>query len=294
MESKLEAHIAVDKNRLKEYGDGKVYLRDGTNFQVELFNGERDTFGAVLELNGKAISDSKLVLRPGERIFLDRYIDDQVKFLFETYEVDGSDAEVREAIKNNGNVTVKFYRERDVVKFPHTKNRPHLNISNSGGWTFDGFITVSGSIGATSGTTGDWNGGSTMYSSTANASPTTITVNDFHEGFLTSGFASFDTNTSDYSVAGATLDWATPDSTAVRSTKTVETGRIGKGSRSDQEIDRVDVFFEHLPEFEAQLHILPESQRSSYVSSEIRKYCTGCGTRIRGRWRFCANCGEQV
>lgn len=290
MESKLEAHIAVDKNRLKEYGDGNVYLKDGANFQVELFNGETDTFGAVLELNGKPISDSKLVLRPGERIFLDRYIDDQVKFLFETYEVDGSDAKVREAIKNNGNVNVKFYREREVIKNP--QKAPITTISNAGNWTFDGTLTVNGSISATSGTSGEWNGGNIMYSSTKNASPTTMVLGEAHEGVTTSGYASI--STSDYSVAGATLDWAEPDTTAVRSAKTVETGRIGKGEKSEQEIDKVEVFFEHLPEFEAQLNILPESQKSSYVSSEIRSYCTGCGTRVRSRWRFCANCGEQV
>ena len=35
------------------------------------------------------------------------------KFLFETYEVDGSSESVQKAIENNGNLKVKFYDELD-------------------------------------------------------------------------------------------------------------------------------------------------------------------------------------
>lgn len=103
-----EAFITKNKQRLKQHGE-IVYLKKGDEFEVELFNPTTTKVLAKILLNGEYISYTGLILRPGERVFLERYIDDPKKFLFETYNVNSADLNVKEAIKNNGLLEVEFY-----------------------------------------------------------------------------------------------------------------------------------------------------------------------------------------
>lgn len=110
-----EAWIAVSNNRQKKYGkngrpENLVYLDNGKEFQIELYNPTSISYLAKIYLNENLISNSGLVLKPGQRYFLDRYIDEKKKFLFSTYHVEDTD-EAKEAIKNNGKVKVEFYPE---------------------------------------------------------------------------------------------------------------------------------------------------------------------------------------
>jgi hypothetical protein len=102
------AHIAVNRNRLKKYGE-TVYLKSGTHFEIELFNPKTTKVLAKIYLDGVSISDAGIVIKPGQRAFLERWIDEPKKFLFETYEVDKTYKLVAEAIKLNGRVRVEFY-----------------------------------------------------------------------------------------------------------------------------------------------------------------------------------------
>ena len=115
------AHLAVNKSRLKVYKNvgpmPTYYLQKGQEFQIELFNPTQDVVLAKISLNGKAISQGGLVLNPGQRVFLDRYIDVAKKFLFDTYEVSGQSEEVKKAIENNGDIKVEFYRERQPISY---------------------------------------------------------------------------------------------------------------------------------------------------------------------------------
>jgi hypothetical protein len=117
------AHVAVNRNRLKHYGE-KVYLKHGSHFEIELFNPKTVKLLAKISLNGVQISSSGIVLLPGQRVFLERWIDAPKKFLFETYEVEDS-AEVKTAIAKNGKVLVEFYDEAtthypSVLAFPYS------------------------------------------------------------------------------------------------------------------------------------------------------------------------------
>lgn len=104
------ARIAVKKN-VQKCTNGKVYLEDGTEFEIELFNPRQSSVLAKISINGTSISNSGLVIKPGQRVFLDRFIDVAKKFKFDTYEVSGTDSAVKEAIAKNGIVTVTFYDE---------------------------------------------------------------------------------------------------------------------------------------------------------------------------------------
>ena len=104
------ANLAINKSRLKVYGKKSevptYYLQKGQEFQIELFNPTKDTILAKISLNGKPIAQGGLVLRPAERVFLDRYIDVARKFKFDTYEV-ANTKESQKAIEDNGDFKVE-------------------------------------------------------------------------------------------------------------------------------------------------------------------------------------------
>lgn len=103
------AHITTNRNRAKVYGSS-IYLKDKQRFEIELFNPSTISYLAKIRINGKSISDSGIVLKPGQRVYLERFIDTNNKFVFETYEIEKSN-EALNAVRDNGLVEVSFYPE---------------------------------------------------------------------------------------------------------------------------------------------------------------------------------------
>lgn len=106
---KPTAHITKSRGRLKTYGKN-VYLKTGSNFEIELYNPKTTPVLAKIQINGQWLSDAGLIVKPGQRVYLERFIDVAKKFVFETYEVEDS-PEARAAIAYNGQVKVFFYDE---------------------------------------------------------------------------------------------------------------------------------------------------------------------------------------
>ncbi len=152
---KPNAHITINKSRPKAYGS-TVYLQNGTSFEIELYNPTQRPFLAKIKVNGSYISQAGIIIKPGQRIFLERFIDDQKKFKFETYEVDGASPEVLKAIENNGEIIVEFYPEKLKTSF-----------SNSWLTTSSGSGTVT--IPPTSNGDNYWYGGTTTNYNSNNA-----------------------------------------------------------------------------------------------------------------------------
>lgn len=163
------AHIARNKSRVKHYGvEGsnengqsksldKVYLNNGDNFEIELYNGYTTEVLAKIWLNDELISLSGLILKPGQRYFLERFIDSNNKFKFDTYEVENTES-VKEAIKNNGKVRIEFYQKSitsGTWTIPATK-WPQQDWTIQNPWITnpyyigDSNITLTNSIGFTS------------------------------------------------------------------------------------------------------------------------------------------------
>jgi len=140
------ANIAVNKSRIKIYeNDGDMptyYLQKGQEFQIELYNPTQGTVLAKIFLNNTAISQGGLVLKPGQRVFLDRYLDVAKKFLFDTYEVSNSE-ETKKAIEKNGDFKVEFFKEQLPVRFIPS----NLSIGGSYGGSFGGPNYGSGTYG---------------------------------------------------------------------------------------------------------------------------------------------------
>ena len=129
-----EIFISVNRNRQKIYtpntdkGDDtkEIYLNNGCNFEIEIYNNQQEQLGFQILLNGKSISESLVIVKPAQRVYVERYINTNNKFIFETYDVDIT-PNVDNIIKNNGKITVNCYKEKDTLL--------HINYPNINGST---------------------------------------------------------------------------------------------------------------------------------------------------------------
>ena len=266
------AYITKDKKRLKQVGQN-VYLKNGDEFELELFNPSTNTVLSKIKLDGNYISGGGIVLKPGQRIFLERYLDDARKFKFETYEVDGTSNEVLDAISGNGDVVIDFF---DEYKQPVWTN----NISYGGSF-----------------------GGPTYSTNTGGSfQPPTHTTNTGGVTFTTNGFAGSTTGTASYSTLTAGISTAMFNTSSgnlnISGKKEVtmdslETGRVEKGGKSDQSFQTVNKSFNHYACSTSIWKILPESQKQ-YDNKDLKVYCGNCGKkRKKDSDKFCSSCGTK-
>jgi Zn finger protein HypA/HybF involved in hydrogenase expression len=134
------AYITKNKQRIKQFGQN-VYLKDGSEFEIELYNPSRKTVLSKIKINGEFINGGGIILRPGERVFLERYIDVPRKFKFETYTVDSTN-ETMNAIANNGDVEILFYEEQDIVINTNLTWNPTYTTNNYNDVTGRSFTTT--------------------------------------------------------------------------------------------------------------------------------------------------------
>ena len=271
-EKKSMMAIAIAKSICKEYSTSSysrvVYLENGQEFQIQLFNPHKFTIGAEIFINDEKLSN-RIVLKPGERIWLERYLDIKKKFKFSTYEVEGNNTDVQEAIKDNGKIEVKFYKEIRKKEF-------YPSISVSGNDWINKNITIYPS-------TTDicyFN-----YSSDNSSEPThcyysTTAGNCCDSVLTTSNYCDLNTN--------STVSTSIPDEMIC------ETGRIEAGSSSTQEFDNVNIDFEYFPFTTEKVKLLPISQKP-YTTNDLHKiYCSECGRKIKTQYKFCPFCGSKI
>ena len=239
--------VSSEKGR-KSIKNGKVYLKDKEEFQIELFNPLTDCVLADIKLNGNTISQSGLVIRPGERFYLDCFIDDKKKFVFNTYEVEDSQS-VKLAISKNGMLEVFFYKEsvvglsnwrsrfdRVIVERYYPVHYPNYQPYWYGNVYCGTTITTAGGL------SGITTGGSSILSN--NIIGTTTTNTAYYSQPINSAYTSgIDSIATSYS------------------SNTVETGRVEKGKKSSQKFDEVDMDFEKFHISSVVLQLLPDSTK---------------------------------
>jgi hypothetical protein len=270
------AFVTKGRQRVKQYDNNIVYLKNGDEFEIELFNPTSNKVLAKINLNGKSLG-SGLILRPGERVFLERYFDEAKKFLFETYEVNANDPNVQEAIKMNGIINVEFYdeyREPYVVEWPivyhyhhyHPWYQYHYYPWYQQPYYPSHYWSSSGNTGGT--------GQSSTYSCSNN-----------QNSFFTCSVENSEKLKSDFQ----SDSWATPLQSEVK-----ETGRVEKGSYSNQSFIYDSTTFKSYCSWTYTWKILPESQRS-LVKEDLKVFCQNCGTkRKKANHKFCPNCGSKL
>lgn len=286
------AHLAVNKSRLKVYKNvgpmPTYYLQKGQEFQIELFNPTQDVVLAKISLNGKAISQGGLVLNPGQRVFLDRYIDVAKKFLFDTYEVSGQSEEVKKAIENNGDIKVEFYRERQPISYGNP-----IWINGSSTTTLGAYNTGTDPQHLKT-TLSAGNGSVNLTGSLSSQGISTSSVN-FSSDIPTMDWMSQELSRDNTK----TLSDEAPVSKTIRSRsfakKSIETGRVEAGSESDQTFKYVNKTFEYFPFCTVEYKLLPVSQKINTVADiQVKRYCTQCGAKTGKTDRFCSSCGTKI
>lgn len=257
------AYITKGRQRIKQFGQN-VYLKNGSEFEIELYNPSRQTVLSKIKINGEFINGGGIILKPGERVFLERYIDVPRKFKFETYTVDTTN-ETMNAIANNGDVEILFYEEQEIVT---------LGLNNStltyGSYYYGNYNTPIGN---------------NFY--TTNGVDFATGNSNIH---LTSNSFSFSNN-------------ATPRSSKYEKreqperrlkSKSIETGRVEKGSSSDQSFTTVSKNFNSWTVSTSVWKILPESQKPIEKRDLIEK-CPKCSTKVKkSSWKFCPECGSEL
>ena len=257
------AKIAVHKSLLKEYSNSSneriVYMNDDTEFQIQIFNPYDYVIGVGFDFNNKSVSSQMLVLKPGERVWLDRYLDDESKLLFSTYKVNNS-KQVKEAIKNNGNLCIRFYKEQSNYNYNPTSITYEKKWYNN----LDPIIY----------NTNDYN--YTNVSSIANTAP------------LSASYCSINTS------SAATASSFLTQSSLTQFNNKIETGRIEKGSHSNQKFTNVYKDFESFPFKTENIKILPASQKQYNSIDLIKRYCPECGRKIKYKFKYCPFCGAKL
>jgi hypothetical protein len=262
-DSRPEAFITKGKQRLKQNID-TVYLSDGDEFEVELYNPTQNKVLAKIEMNGDSIG-AGVILRPGERIFLERFLNESKKFLFETYTVEGDNDSVDKAIAKNGDVIVKFYDEsiQNPYYLSNTGGSSSLTIGSTFGNTFEPSITyttnnIHGTISTTNTTTGS-------YTATlGNTSTSNITTDP-----------------------GINYD------RSLTNKLKKETGRVEKGSESNQVFTYDNSKFNYYPSASNWWKIKPISEKIM-EKEDLKVFCTECGLkRKKDSHKFCPNCGTK-
>lgn len=289
------AKIAINKSLLKEYKTNTdprvVYMNNGDEFQIQLFNPEQDTIGAEVSINGNKIPGI-LVIRPGERIWLERYLTEQSKFKFTTYEVNNpdEDSSVAKAIANNGIIEIKFYREK--------QKRSNWNNITWNSRSSDFFTKLADY-------SWDVENNNTYKELTDNNALLNAQISACDSDYNNATYLSLNTTCCDTltnSVLPPTHNThfstkrIVPEKTYKSATpisNKIETGRIDKGSYSNQKLEHVNIEFENWHFKKEVIKILPSS-RKPYTSSDIKKiYCTNCGRKINTKYKFCPYCGTK-
>lgn len=289
------AKIAINKSLLKEYKTNTdprvVYMNNGDEFQIQLFNPEQDTIGAEVSINGNKIPGI-LVIRPGERIWLERYLTEQSKFKFTTYEVNNpdEDSSVARAIANNGIIEIKFYREK--------QKRSNWNNITWNSRSSDFFTKLADY-------SWDVENNNTYKELTDNNALLNARISACDSDYNNATYLSLNTTCCDTltnSVLPPTHNThfstkrIVPEKTYKSATpisNKIETGRIDKGSYSNQKLEHVNIEFENWHFKKEVIKILPSS-RKPYTSSDIKKiYCTNCGRKINTKYKFCPYCGTK-
>lgn len=307
-------------DELKTYQDN-IFLNNGTEFQIKLFNPLQEKIGARISMNGKT-SNHLLVLKPGEDIVVDRFIDEQKRMKFDTYEYDSGNSQSEKAVQQNGIIEISFFKEYTE---PIITSTTWYDYSTTGTVTLDGTFT----------NIDIKNGNSRIYTTgnvgISNINPTnTLNINDSlnldgtstntnnvflgqsagldNQNYATlnnttgMGNVKLDTFDNEFVSPGVPLVEKDQSGIKTRSVKTKkltkslrkETGRVEKGEKSEQQFESVELKFNNYSFHTIRYNLKPMSEKVTQ-STEIRDYCTDCGYRLRNKsWSFCPKCGNKV
>lgn len=287
------AKVAVHKSLLKEYSNSSneriVYMDNDTEFQIQIFNPYTYTIGVSFNFNNDSQGNSNLlVLRPGERVWLDRYLDNESRLLFSTYEV-GCSQEVKEAIKDNGNLCIKFYKEQKKRNWDNTIY-VKTNI-NTEPWNP---VDIYYKNQPKSYLDGNCTDNITYFNTSLDSGLSGASLSSYDCG-ISASTRTYDATSATYASTG-TDPYKPAKLSKSRNksiNKSIETGRIEEGSHSNQKFSYVHKDFEYWAFKTEYIKILPSSQKQINSNDLKKYYCHECGRKINNKYKFCPYCGAK-
>lgn len=268
-QSNPQMFITKDKQRIKQF-EGQVYLNDGDEYQIELFNPTPNHILAKIKIDTDYISGGGIALRPGERVFLERFLDSNNKFVFRTYEVDNEGVESG-ATSNNGYIEVEFYNETKSQSLGSNTITTNGLLYGNNTLPYHSFTTNN-----TGNVTFTTSGTSIGYAS-SNIN-TTYTTNTLSNTFL-SHLDGTVTNT----VEGPN-----------KRNSLSETGITERGDKSSQKFESSTRTFSFSSFYNISWRILPNSQKTFNKEELNVLYCGECGSkRKKDTHKFCPHCGTK-
>jgi hypothetical protein len=253
-----EAYVTRKKSRAKIYHNNSIYLQDGETFEIEMFNPKKSSVLAKISLNNQEISQSGFIIKPGQRVFIERFVDSNNKFVFKTYDVEDNTDSLA-AISDNGYINIRFYDEY--------------------------FQAHSSSI-----------GGLYLQEPNFTITPNYYSQNIGIVSYFGGSVNTLSVSTSDTNFIGNTSNSTFTNShsnlTPIKS-KSIETGRVEKGEYSNQKFEIANGDFNTFSFKSIFYKILPISLKP-IEGEDLKRYCTECGKSIKKGWKFCPSCSAKV
>lgn len=278
-----EVKIGINHQPIKEYNERDnansriVHMNNGDNFEILLYNPLDVTVGVSVELNGNLLTNSRLILYPGQSFWLDGHPETHKKFHFTEYTVDVNKPNM-DAIANNGKIKIEFYKEIKEYKtiqfnkpyrwypnyYENPFNTPDINwdfynVNNTGGTNKVG--TLRNDVTQTQ-----------FYCSTMASNNQLVDMSDGH--------ACMDALYNDVELSKSSAP------------KQDVTGRIDFKGDSNQRFSDIEIDLESFPSYTSYYRILPKSKQ--ILATEIKNYCSKCGRRARKGEIYCPSCGNKL
>ena len=295
-----EVFISVNKSRKKYYKDN-VYLNSNDEFEIEIFNTNKFTIGFTVKIGDKKISNSVIVLYPGQRILLERYIDENKKFKFITYTVENNKQSL-EAIQDNGKLQIDFYKEKTVINYPKFQPQFEINqpdnfgpfyYTNQSAPIIGNNSTISDNKIFGSNSTGNLNNQS-YFTSFDNLNRELNSEPLNAESFFTNfddNFKCFKDDSHEFNLNEFNA-FVNDINTKFKSPLKKETGIVGKGQESKQTFNDVNIDFEYFPFYTKHIKLLPISEKP-IEAKDLVQFCTNCGCKQKREYKFCPKCGTK-
>lgn len=323
--------ILVNGQKRKLYGKNKnkVYLNDGDEFQLQVYNPFSNRIGFQLKMNGGDSDNGILIISPGQSVIIERFIGTNRKLKFSTYLVDKNNPQTKKAIKENGQLEIVFWEEYKnpnygtiTIQNPNpiwVTPTPGTTPYNPPTWPYTycgNDLNIGSANNVSMGSTAGW----------ANSNSFTNLNSDkctYTSGIVMDGDVSINGN---LSVNGQIVGSPNPNLKSKLSRGLSETGRIEKGNKSNQHFLQTDFIcgrelityrFKLLPfsekeedrysapyqsgpfQLQNNPYVIPNANfnNTSYVKSEGREYCPNkrCNYRVRkNNWGYCPLCGTPL
>ena len=285
------AIVTVNGSEKKIYDNNQIFLNPNDNFEFRFFNPLQEKLGIEIIFNGQKKDKSLLILKPGEDVSIDRFMNDKKKMKYSTYFIDGNNEQAVKATEKNGLVEFNFYKEKLWNNYNYDWSS--YNSTFTSGSTYNSTFTSGSST-----STGLPHYGNTTTLRNVNGMGN-VSVGDISPTNTLGVYGSigdsgtFTTNFSD-TFNGAFTTTNISNSNSRGYTKSLETGRVEKGETSNQDFKEIDLDFETTPFHSINYELKPQS---TYISdiAETRNYCGQCSYRIRKKhWRYCPKCGDKL